>query len=399
MQSVLSKKALKILQEASTPNGILAANSSADNYGRVWARDGIISGITGLIYQDEIIIKAFEQTVRTLGNYQHRSGIIPSNVQVSPQLKVSYGSTAGRVDATLWWTIGLQILVLEHRIDLNEDKKLKEALYSAMDVLEVWEMNANDLIYTPIGGNWADEYITQGFTLYDNVLRYWSLFLFNNIFSSHDLKEKMLRVKDKITLNFSFGTDPMNPMLYHAPSYQKVHHDPQHLFSSISPIGYDTRWDMAANALALLLGFDKKMLSTSIFIRSLSSQYFEGLIPVFHPVIYPQDKEWILLENNFNYSFKNHPYHFHNGGSWLIWCGFLSLAFSVNGDKETARFIRNIYKDKLETENNESSFFEYYNTQNGKPMGVKSLCYSACGWLLMDSENQFKTTSFSKLIS
>ena len=26
-----------------------------------------------------------------------------------------------------------------------------------------------------MGGNWADEYPTSGYTLYDNVLRYWHL--------------------------------------------------------------------------------------------------------------------------------------------------------------------------------------------------------------------------------
>ncbi|MBK7466490.1 MAG: hypothetical protein IPJ43_06555 [Saprospiraceae bacterium] len=52
---------------------------------------------------------------------------------------------------------------------------LKPAIYKCLNVLEIWEYNSRGLIYTPLGGNWADEYPTSGYTLYDNVLRYWAL--------------------------------------------------------------------------------------------------------------------------------------------------------------------------------------------------------------------------------
>jgi hypothetical protein len=35
-----------------------------------------------------------------------------------------------------------------------------------------WEFNNKGLLYVPLSGNWADEYITDGYVLYDQLLRF-----------------------------------------------------------------------------------------------------------------------------------------------------------------------------------------------------------------------------------
>jgi hypothetical protein len=45
----------------------------------------------------------------------------------------------------------------------------------AVHCLGAIEYNGRHLMYVPTGGNWADEYIFEGYILYDQVLRAWAL--------------------------------------------------------------------------------------------------------------------------------------------------------------------------------------------------------------------------------
>jgi hypothetical protein len=50
------------------------------------------------------------------------------------------------------------------------------------------------------------------------------------------------------------------------------------------------------------------------FIMDLTENYHIRLLPAFHPVITPVDKDWKDLNITFSYTFKNRPYEYHNGG-------------------------------------------------------------------------------------
>jgi len=52
-------KSIKILKSCITPCGFLASAANKDNYGRVWARDGIISGLAALMSGDEELVNCF----------------------------------------------------------------------------------------------------------------------------------------------------------------------------------------------------------------------------------------------------------------------------------------------------------------------------------------------------
>lgn len=384
------EQALHVLHSSCVPQGIVASANGVDNYRRVWARDGIIAGLAGLLYADEVLIEHFAKTVDTLGQQQHSTGIIPSNVDLSNPPKVSYGSTAGRVDATAWWVVGALLLLKCRPEAIAKPDQTKQGVLQAMQVLEIWEMNLGNLIYTPIGGNWADEYVIQGHTLYDNLLRLWGLRLAAKVFAYDNgvrmekaFSEKAQLVKEKMESNYMYTQHPQRP-LYHAEAYGRIAEDPGYLFAAMGPMGYDTRWDMAGNALALLLGFTQKLDTTCAFLEKLASELPQGLLPAFWPVITLGDPDWAFLANNYNYRFKNTPHHFHNGGSWPVFSGLMCLALAANGKTQAASAIHFHMARALEREVPAGTFYEYFDTETGAPHGMPQLCYSAAGWLFAE---------------
>jgi len=379
----INAKAFELLHRSCLDQGIVASANEAENYRRVWARDGIIAGLAGLLYGDQHLIEHLGKTVDYLRAHQHLTGIIPSNVGLEPTPKVSYGSTAGRVDATTWWVAGALLLLRLKPEVLKDPDYVRKGILKAMHVLEIWEMNLGDLIYTPIGGNWADEFVIQGHTLYDNLLRLWGLRLAAEVFAEKAYAEKAKRVEAKIQCNYMHTAEPTG-LLYHAEAYRRITYDPGYLFASVSPMGYDTRWDMAGNALALLLGFTQKIEATTSFLEKLAQDLPHGLVPAFWPVITPEDAEWSFLANNYNYRFKNEPYYFHNGGSWPVFSGLMCLALAAQGKQASAAAIQHNMLKALEREQPAYSFCEYFETLSGTPQGMQQLCYAASGWLFAD---------------
>ena len=99
------RKARQLLHECSTSKGFVAAVSPRTNYRRVWARDGCVCGLAALADEDPDLLDTFEATLRTLASHQGPCGQIPSNVGLDGE--VSYGGPVGRVDATIWFVLGV----------------------------------------------------------------------------------------------------------------------------------------------------------------------------------------------------------------------------------------------------------------------------------------------------
>ena len=100
------QESIKLLHELITNVGFLAAKEDVENYERIWSRDGVVAGIASLLIKDEKLITTFKKTLDVLREHQDETGRIPSNV--TPRKgHVSYGTTVGRVDATIWYIIGV----------------------------------------------------------------------------------------------------------------------------------------------------------------------------------------------------------------------------------------------------------------------------------------------------
>jgi hypothetical protein len=108
------------------------------------------------------------------------------------------------------------------------------------------------------------------------------------------------------------------------------------------------------------------------------------MLPVFHPVILPGSDDWKFLAENYNFNFKNNPHQFHNGGSWPVMLGLLCLGLAKNGDFTEVDEIKKRYYPLLMNQDS-MDFSEYFNPEEKVFGGLKHMCFSASGWLFMES--------------
>jgi GH15 family glucan-1,4-alpha-glucosidase len=388
MSNVSYHKAIALLHQVSTKNGFLASAENTSNYQRVWARDGVICGLAALASADEKLIATFKNTLETLADNQHEIGTIPSNVLISEgKTEVSYGGLAGRVDAVTWFIIGM-CQYASHQNEPEFIVKYKTHIEKALALLNAWEFNNKHLLYVPLSGNWADEYITDGYVLYDQLLRIWALKSYNFFAKSEILSKKIQDITYQVESNFLPNSKQEK---YHEKAYQELVFN-KYLPCSFSPSGYKTQFDAFANALIVLLKIGTKETQNQIleFASSLASETKLGLVPAFWPPVFQEDEHWNLLKNNCKYEFRNFPYEFHNGGSWSMVNGFLGLAMlSQNQIDNTAHLL-----EKINNANavDDFSFYENFNTDTKTPNGVAFCAWSAAASVLVyqSIHNNFK---------
>ena len=108
------------------------------------------------------------------------------------------------------------------------------------------------------------------------------------------------------------------------------------------------------------------------------------LLPAFHPVIQPVDKDWEDLQITFSYSFKNRPYEFHNGGLWPMITGFYVADLARRGKHDQAgKYLAGIHRANAMAMNGHPwSFPEYVNGENFSPGGTAYQCWSASAALM-----------------
>ena len=377
--NVAYHKSIELLHRVASPNGFLASAENISNYQRVWARDGVICGLAALASNDEKLIDTFEQTLETLAKHQHKIGTIPSNVFVSEnKTEVSYGGLAGRVDAVTWFVIGVCQFAY-HQNKPHFVVKYTFEIEKCLDLLEAWEFNNKHLLYVPLSGNWADEYITDGYVLYDQLLRIWALKSYNHFIESDEISNKIMHIKMQIEANFLPNSKTEK---FHEKAYNELVFN-DFLPCSFSPSGYKIQYDAFANSLALLLNigdaaFQNKLIA---FSTSLASSTHLGLLPAFWPPIFETDEHWNLLKDNCKFEFRNHPYEFHNGGSWPMVNGFFGLALLSKSKNENAQKILEAINKANAVDN--FSFYENFNTKTQEPNGVSNCAWSAAASVLM----------------
>jgi hypothetical protein len=267
-------------------------------------------------------------------------------------------------------------------------EKYKSNIEKAIHLLDCWEFNNNHLIYVPISGNWADEYITDGYVLYDQLLRIWALKSYNYFLESNELTHKIKAITDKVEHNFLPNATSEK---VHSKAYQEA--DIKNFMPcSFSPSGYKMYFDAFAHSLAVLLniGEDTFQLKTMDYALKLKNSLPLKIIPAFWPPIKPSDWEWNILKSNCKYEFRNQPFEFHNGGSWPMVNGFFGLALHKLGLTQESNAILN----GLNRANTQADFgfYENFNSENGEPNGVRFCAWSAAATILVEKaiENDFK---------
>ncbi len=387
------QRAIELLEGCATEHGFLASTTPKANYRRVWARDGCIIGLAALMTEHQELIETCRRTLETLANYQGPHGEIPSNVDPDTD-RVSYGGTAGRVDGNLWFAICCG----QYWRRTGDDRFLQQMLEPMERVrflLGAWEFNARGLLYVPLTGDWADEFVQHGYVLYDELLYLQAqremAAVHQHLHGSADdqLDERVTRLEQLIHDNYWFVEGAETPKnVYHEVLYTKGRSSSprrkgQYWMPFFSPSGYGYRFDALANALVSLLRVadDEQFQAVDGYI---ASEFEAGepevwLLPAFHPVITPKHEDWDELQVSFSYTFKNSPYEYHNGGLWPMVTGFYVAALARRGERERAqRYLAGIHRaNALRYENHDWGFPEFLHGLDHTPGGTARLGWSA----------------------
>ncbi|PRY90387.1 glycoside hydrolase 100 family protein [Mongoliibacter ruber] len=379
---VANEKALNLMRKASHRSGFLASALPKDNYQRVWARDGVITGIAALSSREEDLIYTFQQTLITLGNHISPQGHIPSNVDVMSS-QVSYGGLAGRADTGTWWLIGL-CLYVKYTGEKHILSRFEGEIENILNLYQAWEYNNRGLIYVPLAGDWADEYILHGYVLYDQVLRYAALRLCGQLMDRPSWIEKSEAIKLSISQNYLLHKDWKNAGI-HIEAKKKLLAEKgplPYLMASFHPAGYQAYFDFLGNALAMIF----KIHPEPENCLNWATEKVGVLAPAFHPTIQKNDKDFYLLEQNFRFEFRNKPDEFHNGGIWPMVNGFWGLATYMHKGKTEAEVISQNIAEL--NKHNDWEFNECFNGKTHLPCGVPQCTWSAAGQVLLTNTIQ-----------
>ena len=381
-------RSLEMMRRCLTSAGFVASPLSVDNYARVWARDGVITGLAALASGDRELIEGLKHTLDTLGEHQGPHGEIPSNVAIDGS-SVSYGQLVGRVDALLWFVIGA-CAYLHCTNDVRWKAEVLPRVERALFLASCWEYNNRGLMYTPLAGNWADEYIQQGYVLSDQLLYLLALRSAAAIYADQAWQQKAERLRQMLVINYwPTAAFEGHALVYHPHAYHRQLQEGETIYwlPAFSPSGYTQYFDGLAHALALLtgLGDTAQREQAEQHVLSLERLIGSTLLPAFWPVIQPGDAGWSELEANHLYGvMKNQPYCYHNGGLWPVLTGLYALGLAQNGQLERAKklLVAINVANASPGEDRAWEFAEYHHGQTHLPMGTRNLAWSAAAGVL-----------------
>ena len=389
-------QSMALIRQCITPDGFVASPSNSANYCRIWGRDGVIIGLAALMTDDEELIMTFRNTLLTLAAHQGPHGEIPSNVD-SKVGRISFGGTTGRVDADLWFVIGCGEYWQKTK-DTKFLQKMMPVIEKVIFLLGAWEYNNRGLLYVPATGDWSDEYVHNGYILYDQLL-YLQAQRTLCYLKGHGLNQDntgLLKRCDLLskTIQDNYWFDPdqrQSDTIYHEILYKKGYKAAdqcasRHWLPFFSPHGYGYRFDAFANVLTSLLGVSSKKRREKVtaFIEEIVKPRRMNMLPAFYPVIKPMDKDWDELKITFSYTFKNQPHEYHNGGLWPLISGFYIADMVQNGEVEKARrYLADLHQaNRMEMDNKPWGFPEFIHGKNLTPGGNRHQGWSASAALM-----------------
>ncbi|MFT4313001.1 MAG: amylo-alpha-1,6-glucosidase [Candidatus Woesearchaeota archaeon] len=355
----------ELLERCGSPYGFLASANNHNNYKRVWSRDASICIIASLKTENKKLHTLSRKSLQTLLKHQHEYGFLPSNVGES---STSYGSATGRVDSNLWVIIALCSYYEKKQKKIP--KYIVQKIQKILKVLHAWEFNGKHLIYIPQGGDWADEYIHSGYILYDQLLYYHTLVCLQKqgLYTNTEKIEQL-----KKTIRHTFFPNEQSTYRYS----QKIPTKEQ-LITAFEPGSIQCRFDGFAYSLALLLDVFPAKIKKQILCDAKKFEK-DNLIPAFGPVILPTDPEYVQLQQNVGFEFKNTPHNYHNGGVWPLINGFYVAAKKELSDSSAEKTYTAL---KELNAKDDYSYTEWFNAETLQPKGMKHQAWSAAAQII-----------------
>lgn len=357
--------AVTLLRSLCGPRGIRASASNQANYAAVFARDAIMAGIAGLLTSDATVTGGLLRTLEHLRDLQGPEGQIPCNYVFpddgSP--RVSFGTLVPRIDGALWYLIGVALAVRAGTADADS---FRESVQRVIRLLDAIEYNGRHLIYVPVGGDWADEYVYEGYVLHDQVLRAWGLRLASATYGVPAWSEKSADIETAIVGAFWPPSDTTR----------------RYPLAAVTPARVHDVFDLATCALLGLSGIAPAFADSALDWIDETFLSSATLPPAFHPVIDEGHPDWLALSRYHLHGFRNRPFEYHNGGIWMIWLGWLALALARTNRHAALERLRDAVGAQLSA-HQDFSFEEYFHGLTGQPMGTTRMAYSATGMLFM----------------
>jgi hypothetical protein len=359
-------EAVSLLRRLTGPLGIRASLTATANYQAVFTRDAVMAGIAGLLIGDAHVADGLARTLTHLRALQGAEGQIPSNYLIDSDggSRVSFGTLAPRFDSTTWYLVGV---ALGARAGVVNAGGCRDSVRAVVRLLDALEYNGRDLVYIPAGGNWADEYIHDGYILSDQVLRAWALRLLASTYDDTAFAAKSERIETAIRERY----------------WSRASGGRRYPIAAFSPTTTRDVFDLAACSLLAVAGLAPDLTSGAldwIDERFLASG---ALPPVFHPVIDEADSDWPALRRYHLHEFRNRPHEYHNGGVWPIWLGWLALGLAQARRVDALDRLRRAVGARVGTLS-EFSFEEYLHGITGAPGGVAQMAYSATGIIFVE---------------
>ena len=378
--------AINVLQQASQGFGINASALKTDNYNRIWARDAAVSGLAILQNNVAALYKNVAFCITILQQNAFVNGQIPSNVAVDINgitTAVSFGGPVGRTDASFWWVI-LACQYYKKTSNAAIQELIIQQAPKIFTLATNWEFNGKHLMYLPISSNWADEYITSGYVLYDQLLRYWALQCYNAIHINQAYTTKAGQIKDSVLQHFCFVNNNAPTLFTDSQKNIVANFTLQSNFiASFTPGQIIDKYDCWSIGLLFYLKIINNNLANNL-VGAIESQLAKNPngLPAFWPLINQTHALYPQLKSNFSYRFKNKPGHFHNGGIWPVTNGFLAMGLMQYNHTKLANNIFTSIKNNLIIPAQNNTFAEYFSYNNNNPCGTSNLCFTAAGYLM-----------------
>lgn len=359
------EQAVSLLQTLSGAHGIHASEAGTANYRAIFTRDAVMAGVAGLLLGDATVTGGFVRTLEQLRALQGAEGQVASNfeVQEGKAPTVSFGTLAPRIDAATWYLVGVGLAA---RAGVIAPGEFRASVAAVVRLLDALEYNGRHLVYIPTGGNWADEYIYEGYILYDQVLRAWGLQLLSTTYEQPAWRAKSQAIAAAISERYFSGERSAA----------------ERPIASYSPVRRFEMFDLAACALLAVSGVAPQRARQGLEWIDTNFLQQERLPPAFHPAIEEGDADWTALSRYHLHGFRNAPHEYHNGGIWPIWLGWLALAQAQAGAIAHLARLRDITNSALQGLP-KFDFEEYLHGRTGAAGGTPRMAYTASGLVFL----------------